>query len=262
MAFSRFDAFRGRQLFTSTPVTIAVIGIWILTFILAIGGVSFRFLLWDLSFPYLVTGLFTSALYGVMSPFSLLFACLMMFMFGASLERAWGSMRYLLFLAIVNVATLVVLEAGLFLLTRRFVQLPTPWLLLSSVIVAWAWLNPEQTVMFWFVIPMRAKWIGWITIAILYFSAASMQLAPMGPMNYVMGFFALGGVAVAIAFVHYQRTWGWIPRRRERTPARPRLRHPASQPFASVLRPIQEWQRRRRVAKLQRTFRLGDEDKR
>jgi hypothetical protein len=136
--------------------------------------------------------------------------------------------------------------------------LASPWLLISTTVVAWAWLNPEATVLFFFVIPMKAKWIGWLDIALLYF----MFPPHIGALQFILGFFALGGVAVAYGYTRYRQVWGWIPRRPKEPATRRSLRHPAANPFQALLRPFREWQRRRRIAYLKRTFHLDDDDKR
>jgi hypothetical protein len=114
--------------------------------------------------------------------------------------------------------------------------------------------------MFWFVLPLKAKWIGWLDIALLYFLFPLGQ-GVAGPAIFILGFFALGSVAVAYAFARYHRDWAWILRSDYRQkPNRRVLRHPSSTFFGSLTRPWREWQRRRRIAYLQKTIRF-DEDR-
>ena len=145
---------------------------------------------------------------------------------------------------------------------RSTLEDPTPWMMISSVIVAWAWLNPEQTILFWFVLPLKAIWIGWLDIVLLYFLFPSSRGVAGWPV-FILGFFALGGVGVALGYDWYRRKWGWIPRNRApKQPSRNKpIRHPSSTPWGLLTRPLREWQRRRRIAQLQRTFRFEDEEK-
>ena len=121
-------------------------------------------------------------------------------------------------------------------------------------------MNPEATILLWFVLPLKAKWVGWLDIALLYllFPPSS-----TGPLRFLLGFFALGGVAVALWYVKWRREYGWIPRRRESTPKKARaVRHPAAGLWRRLLRPFADWQRRRRVARLQRTFKFDEDERR
>jgi membrane associated rhomboid family serine protease len=263
MAYPQSNWPQGREFFRELPVTKMIIGIWLLVFLAEILRLPLAAYLAFVpgAIPNTLTGLVTYPLVSVVDPLSLLINGLMLYQFGGSLERCWNMRTYLLFLIGSSVAAAIVWQFGQFLFYGTLEAMATPWLLIASVIVAWVWLNPEQTVLFMFFIPMKAKWIGWITIASLY-----LLFPPhIGAMQLITGFFALGGVAFAYAFVRYQRAWGWIPRRPrtrgKRTASRP-LRHPASGPFGALLHPYREWQRKRRVAKLQRTFRLDDMDKR
>jgi len=248
----------------NTPVTVAIIGIWIITFLIGFGSTDFgpfRYFILDLNnLPFGIIGLITYPLLFVTNGqigdiISLLFAGWMMYQFGGSLERGWGIKTYLLFLLGTNIAAALVWELGFHLITGIFIPLANHWFMLASVIVGWAWLNPGEPINIWGILPIKAVWLGWFAIALLYF----MLPPPIGPMRFILGLFTQGGAVSAIAYVKYRRTWGWIPRTpkpKSRT-TRP-LRHPASNPFSAILRPFQEWQRKRRIAKLKRTIHFDD----
>ncbi|MHB9133675.1 MAG: DUF1751 domain-containing protein [Armatimonadota bacterium] len=246
--------------FLSIPVTKVIILIWVVSFLASLAKLPLNeYLVFDPGFlvPGVIPGIVTYPLAMGDNLFGLLLNGLMLFWFGGSLERRWSSGKYLLFLCLVNVAAAVVWETGTLIFLHGLTQLSSPWLMISSVIVAWAWLDPEQTILLYFILPLKAKWVGWITIAFLYFSAPI-----RGPLFFVMGFFQLGGVAAALAYVWYQKRWGWIPRRPRAPKGTPKprnvIRHSASSPLAGLLRPFREWQRRRRVANLQRTIKFDD----
>ncbi len=253
---------RGQEFFRSTPATVVIIALWVVVFLAAIitSGSIFHFLEYNpFSMPNAITGLVTYPLI-IGGIINLLINGLMLYWFGGSLERGWGTRTYVLFLLAANVAAALLWTLGCALFGGLAI-LASPWLMISSVIVAWAWLNPEQTILFWFVLPLKARWIGWLDIVLLYFLFPSSQ-GVGGWRFFLLGFFALGGVGVAIGYDWYRRKWGWIPRRpRESKPSRRVIRHPSSTPLGVMMRPVREWQRRRRIAKLERTFNFDDEEK-
>ncbi len=250
---------RGQDFFRNIPATVVIIALWVVLFLASIltEGSIYRFLSYDSTILFNATiGLITYPLV-VGNIIGLLFAGWMMYMFGGSLERGWGTRTFVLFLLASNIAAALVWTLGCFIFGSS-AQLATPWLMISSFIVAWAWINPEETILVWFVLPLKARWLGWLTIVILYFSFPRVG----GWRFFIQGFFALGGVAVAVGYDWYRRKWGWIPRpRREKKPSSRVIRHPSSSPLGVMLRPYREWQRRRRIAKLQRTFKFDDEGK-
>jgi len=260
MAFSQ----RAADFFRDMPVTKTILLLWVVGFLS-----SFFFNLpidnWLAFDPYhapnLFTGLVTYPLiiHGVIN---LLFSGLMLYWFGGSLERSWDSRNYLLFLLVVDAVAALVWYGGLALFSDPGLVIGTTnaWMMIAAVIVAWAWTNPNETILFWFVLPLQARWVGWLTIVLLYFSYAGM--ADAGPWRILLGLFALGGVGAARAYVWYRRQWGWVPRRHTPRPAHTRvIRHPSSTLLGALTRPYREWQRRRRIAYLQKTIMLGDEDK-
>ena len=254
---------RSAEFFREIPVTKAIILLWAINFLLVFVGAPIDFwLAFDpVRWPNAITGLVTYPLM-VGGIIGLLINGLMLYMFGGSLERSWGARAYVLFLLAVDIVAALCWFGGLWLFGEPMAVTGTlsAWMMLAAVIVAWAWLNPDETIMFWFVLPLQARWIGWLTIVLLNFSYAS-QAAVSGIARILLGFFALGGVGTAWAYVWYRRRWGWIPRR-PATPSRRRnvIRHPSSTLLGALSRPWREWQRRRRIAYLQRTIVLGDDE--
>ena len=264
MAIGQPNWSRKQDFFREIPVTKIILMLWALVFLttIAIPAPVLRLLAFiPGAMPNTITGLITYPLliFGPGEIINLLISGYMLWLFGGSLERGWGARTYLLLLIAANAAAALLWSLGVFIFSGRLVVLAGPWLMISSVIVAWAWINPEETIMLWFVLPLKAKWIGWLDIALLYFLFPSSQGARGWPV-FILGFFALGGVAVAYGYDWYRRRWGWIPRRRQPA-SRKVIRHPSSTPFGAALRPFREWQRRRRIARLQRSFHLDDDEK-
>jgi len=92
-----------------------------------------------------------------------LFAMLFMFFLSDALERAWGSFRVNVFVMttmtclsliglIMPVTGLASVLAGIFY---------------SSILVSFATLFPDHIIHLMAIIPIKAKWLGWATVAIL-----------------------------------------------------------------------------------------------
>ncbi|MHB0938689.1 MAG: rhomboid family intramembrane serine protease [Armatimonadota bacterium] len=261
------DWSRGKSFFSTTPVTkviLALMAVGFLASIIAAGSLEalLRLLAYiPFFFPNMLTGIFTHpfVFYGAGSILHLLITGWIFWMFGGSLERSWGPRMFTIFLAGASAASVLVWTVGAVLFGANAI-IGGPWLLLSAVIVAWAWLNPEETILFMFVLPMKAKWLGWLDIALLFFMFPLGQ-GVNGAKLFVLGFFALGGVAVAYAFARYHRDWAWVLRPQNRSkPNRRVLRHPSSTFVGAMTRPWREWQRRRRIAYLQKTLHIEEED--
>lgn len=253
------------EFFRELPVTKIILAIWALNFLASLLGAGAVNAFLDYmpgKIPNGITGLFTYPLAMGINFFGLLFGGLMLWQFGGSLERSWTSRNYVLFLLSSSAAAALLWTLGVWLFTQNLAPaaLSGPWMMIASVIVAWAWLNPEQTIMIWFILPVQAKWIAWATIAFLYLL---MPLSVVGtsPLILVLGVFALGGVAVAYVWTWYQHNWAWIPRKAKPKPSARTLRHPSSTWGGAMLRPFREWQRRRRIAQLEKTFQWDDEPK-
>jgi membrane associated rhomboid family serine protease len=101
---------------------------------------------------------------------SLLFDVIVVYFFGSVLERAWGTPRFLAFFFLTGIVAglaaigmqfvFPALHGGFFLgMTGRFVGLG----------VAFGALNPSARIYIYFVLPVEARWLGWISIALELF---------------------------------------------------------------------------------------------
>ena len=235
---------RGQDFFRTTPATVVIMAIWVLVFLATIIDTRIGLLLAYIptKFPNAITGLVTYPLliFGPGEIINLLFAGFMLYQFGGSLERGWGTRTYVLFLLASNIAAALLWTAGFFLFAHELPMMMGPWLMISSVIVAWAWINPDETILFWFVLPLKARWIGWLTIVLLYFLYPHSQGVGGWPL-FILGFFALGGVAVAVGYdlVPPQMGLDSAPSPRQKTAAAgnsPSLQHPTGRHDAPLPR--------------------------
>ncbi len=95
----------------------------------------------------------------------LLFHGIVIFFFGGMLERAWGSLRFLGFYFMLGIIS------GLSVLALTFLGLPEGVFLgmtgtFAGLGVAYGALNPYAKVYIYFVLPVEARWLGVISIAL------------------------------------------------------------------------------------------------
>jgi len=170
---------------------------------------------------------------------NLFFAALWLWFIGGSLERGWGTRVYTFFFFIISAISALSLSAGALLLPTSLgpaeVGLFGLWMPLAPITVAWAAINPDQQILLYFIIPIRAKWVAWLTVGVTFLVFAQRSL--------LLGVFALGGCAAAWLYVGY----------RERTPGHStpviRLRQSRTRWFspASWIRGYRERKRLRKL---------------
>jgi membrane associated rhomboid family serine protease len=107
-----------------------------------------------------------------LSPFSLLFSCLVLYFFGRDLAGEWGSPRFLR----VYGATTLVAAAGTCLVAlvdrdafgRTFIG---SWPLAAAMTVAWGLWFPDREIRIWFVLPLKGIVLAWLTVGLTVVSA-------------------------------------------------------------------------------------------
>jgi len=132
-------------------------------------------------------------------PISLLFAGIWLWFAGGSLERSWGTTRF----AAYFFSTCVVSALGLlaaYVLTGVSIATAGLWLPLAGATVAFAMLNPEERVLFWFVIPLKLKYLALLDVAIV--------LIMYGRVSIATGVLALAGCAYSFWYVRSGRHYG------------------------------------------------------
>jgi membrane associated rhomboid family serine protease len=97
------------------------------------------------------------------SVFSLLFDAIVIFFFGGSLERAWGSARFVAFFFMCGIV------AGLTVLGLTFLGMPPGFFIgmtghFVGLGVAFGALNPYARIYIYFVLPVEGRWLGVISI--------------------------------------------------------------------------------------------------
>ncbi len=163
-----------------------------------------------------------------------------LWLFGGSLERAWGSRDYALFLAMVTAAPALALAAAAGGLGRGVV-LAGLGLPLAAVVVAWSTVNPHERVLAYALVPLQGRWLGAIAAALVLFG-----------FRFPLGLFALAGCGLAVWYARagrYGLSW-----------SRPR-RTSGGLAF-TPLRAWRRWRLRRRFARVVRGLQTDDPDSR
>ena len=94
-----------------------------------------------------------------LSPIWLFFAFYIFYLMGTALEQQWGTFRY----------NLYILLGYLFTIAAAFI---VPWALISNVFflggvfLAFATLFPNFELHLFFILPVKVKWLGWLTAAL------------------------------------------------------------------------------------------------
>jgi membrane associated rhomboid family serine protease len=136
--------------------------------------------------------LVTYPLIGAMDILGLLFAAYWLWIAGGSLERSWGSQRFAIFFFAMSAISALGLLVGSFV-THAHVSAMGLWLPLAGITISFAMQNPEQQILFFFVLPMKLKYLALLDAAIV--------LVSYGQINLLLGVFALLGCAVSYWYV-------------------------------------------------------------
>jgi membrane associated rhomboid family serine protease len=146
------------------PATIAIIAAIIIGHLItwgSNGAITKPFIFDGTPFPE-IWSLFTYAYVGMPDPIYLLFLSLWLYSIGGIVESTHGTRNYI-FLWIVTSA-ISVLPLMLVNGAAR-----GPLLAESAVTVMWAARYPNQTIRLFMCLPVKAKWIGWLSVAVVFF---------------------------------------------------------------------------------------------
>lgn len=174
---------------SGAPVTLALIGGLVATFLLAWFGLRNLFgpelalfaheiapRAWTvLTYPFASMGDGTGLLWMLLTLFWLWWA-------GASLEREMGSARFAACWLAATVAGGLLAATGAVLAGTQFVLLG-PMLPLSAITMMWGARNPEAKIMLMMIIPFKGSWLAALTAALVVFG--------YGTYHPMIGFFAL-----------------------------------------------------------------------
>lgn len=234
------------QLRFESPVTIGIMVAWLIILILQYGGLHVENFI-GISTYLLPTSFITYSLVPA-GIWGTLFAAIALYFTGKSLENAWGSKKYTIFLLIMSLSCAIFFEAGALLFSGSIQDLAGPWKLVSGLIVAWAFMYPYERIMFWF-IPVPSKIMALITVLLEYFINAPQANPEIRWLQIFAGLFALGSVLFGWFYVSYQHLF------QKKSGRNSKVSGPNF--FVKIFREIE---RRRRIAELKKKFKFSDED--
>lgn len=131
---------------------------------------------------------------------SLLFGYYWLWIAGGSLERAWGSRVFAWYFFLMSAVTALGLCVGSFM-TGAPVSVAGLWLPIAGVTIAFAMLNPEEQILFMFILPLKLKYLALLDVVLVLISFGSGG-------RLLMGVFALAGCAVSYWYVRRGRWLG------------------------------------------------------
>ncbi len=251
------------------PVTIGLVVLTFLTALLAVFAPRFYQSLMfsapeSLARPWTIL---TYTFLGTPSIF-VIFDIGLIYWFGSSLERAWGTKAFALFWVSISVISALSLCVGASVLNQPLFALPI--LPLAGAAVVWAFLNADEQMSFFF-LPMKGIYFAGIAVLYILFNYAGQGIASIP--------FALVGCLAAFGWLKYGITYqiqswgdGLIPMSRpaprpdgSRTNARPRLKlvpdqnKPLDDRFTlNNLNPLRWWKRREERRKFEKL--MGGDD--
>lgn len=128
-------------------------------------------------------------------PIGLLFWGFTFWQFAGSLERSWGTGRFVLFFIAISVISALSVMLGDYVL-HLGIPLVTFLLPLAGIIIATCMLNPGQPINCWF-INIPTKWAMAIVFALVWLLIG----------NPLLGLFAEAGPLAAMWYIAYGRSW-------------------------------------------------------
>ncbi|MCL5104193.1 MAG: rhomboid family intramembrane serine protease [Armatimonadetes bacterium] len=196
--------------------------------------------------PYPWT-LITYPFVGAGDVLGMLFGLYWLWLAGGSLERSWGTARFAYYFFAMCVITAAGLAMG-GILIRTNIVLAGILMPLAGVTVAFAMLNPEEQIRFWFVLPLKLKYLAVIDVVLILVSY-----------GLPLGIFALAGCA--FSFWYVVRPHRYSSSRRENRGQVVRVHR--RQTWLRKLNPfawIHEYRDRKRLKKLFERSDSGDSD--
>lgn len=124
---------------------------------------------------------------------SMVFAILWYWMVGGSLERSWGSKIYGIFIIIVALVTGLSVTLVETLNLTGHVQINGLWIPLVAITWAWAESSPQQEVLFWGIVPIKARWLAWLNALIIFLGYSQMG-------GVLLGLASISGIGVVYLF--------------------------------------------------------------
>jgi len=201
-------------------------GLFLQNFVLVPAQVVQTFAVWQL-----VTYMFLHLGIG-----HILWNMLALWMFGAELERLWGTARFLRFYFLCGIFAALTVIAFSYMFGNVYSRTMGSSGAVLAVLMAYALMFPDQTLLFGFIIPMKSKYFVMIVGAIVFLQSYSATVG--GEKGSVAVLAHLGGLVAGYLFIRGKKLPG-------------RVRQP-------VLAGLKEWKMRRAKKKFEVYLRKQD----
>lgn len=111
---------------------------------------------------------------------SVLFACLWLWGIGGVVERMEGPKRMALFWLAMSILCALGLWMGSKIIGKDAI-LANAWTPIAAVTIVWGTRRPSDLVNFMLVLPISARWMAWLSVALVFFGCrtAEMEAAPL-----------------------------------------------------------------------------------
>jgi membrane associated rhomboid family serine protease len=176
----------------NAPGTVALVSALVLFFVLTWARVAPELLLQmgfitdgALSRPW---SFFTYPFVGTIPPIGLLFLCLWLWGIGGSVERDLGTGRYLgafFFFSFLCALALFIGASAIGTSTGLF----SAFVPVAAITIMWGTRNPESPVMLMFVLPIKGKYIAWLSAGLVFFGTTHPALAPFAAAPLALAYF-------------------------------------------------------------------------
>jgi len=147
----------------------------------------------------------------VQNPLFAIFFLYLVYIYGSTLENEWGSFQFTVF---YGVGLLGTLAAGYY-----FGGYNGAFYLNTTIFLAFAALYPDFQLMFFFILPVKVKWLGWATWALIAYQAWGSPVYERAAIlisvaNYLL-FFGKTHIDDLMAFfrrrIHKMKFRNWTP---------------------------------------------------
>ena len=170
-----------RAFFRNYPVTAFIASANVVTFLLIFFGLGAP--LTYLAVADLQTQPWAILTYPLIGQGGVIGVALMTYMLwwvGRSLEGTWGHQKFAQVFVTVSIGFALSMWVGGIVVRGQGIPLSGIWFPFAGLFIMWAMMNPRAVVLFFFVLPIEARFLGYLDLVLLYFNT--------GP---VLGLFAI-----------------------------------------------------------------------
>jgi membrane associated rhomboid family serine protease len=118
---------------------------------------------------------------------AVIFSCLWLWGVGGIVEREEGSARFAAIWLIASVLSALGIWFGSAILNQP-TTLYSPWTPLAALTVIWGTRHPNDPVRFMFVLCITARWVAWISAALVVFGTQPPQMAPFAAISLLVAY--------------------------------------------------------------------------